>query len=201
MYKILLKRIIDLTFSFIALIVLIPVIFIISLAIIFQCGLPVFFYQERVGKNWKRFKIIKFRTMINHADNAGPDISTDNDARITKIGKFLRKYKLDEIPQLLNILKGDMSIVGPRPEIPKYVNDFSDEYIEILKIKPGLSDYAALEYSDEAALIKSSFNAEEYYKSNILPEKIKLYKRYIREISFLTDIKIILRTFKSIIRQ
>ncbi len=201
MYKILLKRIIDITFSFIALIVLIPVILIISLTVIFRCGLPVFFYQERVGKNWKRFKIIKFRTMINGADNAGPDISTDNDTRITNIGKFLRKYKLDEIPQLFNILKGDMSIVGPRPEIPKYVNDFSDEYIEILKIKPGLSDYAALEYSNEAALIKSSFNAEEYYKSNILPEKIKLYKRYIREISFLTDIKIILRTFKSIIRK
>jgi lipopolysaccharide/colanic/teichoic acid biosynthesis glycosyltransferase len=201
MYKILLKRIIDFTFSFIALIVLIPVILVISLAIVIQCGLPVFFYQERVGKNWKKFKIIKFRTMINGANNAGPDISTDNDSRITNIGRFLRKYKLDEIPQLWNILKGEMSIVGPRPEIPKYVNDFSVEYTEILKIKPGLSDYAALEYSNEAALLKSSFNAEEFYKSIILPEKIKLYKRYINEISFLTDIKIILRTVKSIVRK
>jgi len=200
MYYRVLKRIIDVTFSLAALIVLMPVIILISGVILFQDGQPIFFYQVRVGKDWKKFKIIKFRTMIKDAHNAGPNISTNNDSRITKVGRFLRKYKLDEIPQLINILIGDMSIVGPRPEIPKYVNDFSDEYSEILKIKPGLSDYAALEYSNEAALIESAFNAEEFYKSQILPEKIKLYKRYIKEISFLTDIKIILMTFKSILR-
>jgi len=200
MYYSVLKRIIDVTFSLAALIVLMPVIVIISIAILFQDGQPIFFYQERVGKDWKKFKIIKFRTMIKDAHNSGPNISTNNDKRITRVGRFLRKYKLDEIPQLINILFGDMSIVGPRPEIPKYVNDFSEEYTEILKIKPGLSDYAALEYSNEAALIESAFNAEEFYKSQILPEKIKLYKRYIKEISFLTDIKIILMTFKSILR-
>ncbi len=199
MYKVLLKRIIDILFSFVALVFLFPVIFVISLAIFFQNGLPVFFYQERVGKNWKRFKIIKFRTMINGAENAGPDISTDNDSRITNIGRFLRNYKLDEIPQLFNVLKGDMSIVGPRPELLKYVNDFSDEYVEILKLRPGLSDFAALEYSNEAALIKSSLNAEEFYRSSILPEKIKLYNRYIKEIGFFTDIKIILMTLKNIV--
>ncbi len=200
MYKIVLKRLIDILFSIAALIVLSPVIVIISLIIFFQSGSPIFFYQERVGKNWRKFKIIKFRTMIKNAHNIGPKISTNDDSRVTKAGRFLRKYKLDELPQLFNILKGDMSIVGPRPEIPKFVNVFSNEYSEILKIKPGLSDYAALIYSNEASLIEPSHNPEEYYKSEILPQKIKLYKRYIEEMGFLTDIKIIFLTIKSVVR-
>lgn len=200
MYKIVLKRLIDILFSIAALIVLSPVIVIISLIIFFQSGSPIFFYQERVGKNWRKFKIIKFRTMIKNAHNIGHKISTNDDLRVTKAGRFLRKYKLDELPQLFNILKGDMSIVGPRPEIPKFVNVFSNEYSEILKIKPGLSDYAALIYSNEASLIEPSHNPEEYYKSEILPQKIKLYKRYIEEMGFLTDIKIIFLTIKSVVR-
>ncbi len=192
------KRILDGVISLIAILLLLPFYFVISFVILISSGTPVFFLQERIGKNWVPFKIIKFRTMIREAENLGPDISSGNDSRITKAGKFLRKFKLDELPQFFNVLKGDMSIIGPRPELFKYANHFKDEYTGILKIKPGITDFASVKYKNEAAMLKSG-NVENIYLTQILPDKIILYKKYLNEFGFLTDLKILFNTIKGII--
>ncbi|MCX6149030.1 MAG: sugar transferase [Ignavibacteriales bacterium] len=195
-----LKRFIDLLFSSLALLALLPFFIVISAFIYLQSGRPIFYKQARVGRGWKSFKILKFRTMVNGAEKIGPKISCDNDKRITPIGKFLRKYKFDELPQLINVFKGDMSIVGPRPEVPKFVKLFSKEYSDILKVKPGLSDFASIKFSDEASMIAYTKNAEEIYKTKILPQKIVLYRQYLNEMSLLTDFKIIFATVKVLVR-
>ena len=198
MYKII-KRTADIILSIIVLLILLPVLFVISLLIILTDGFPVFYFQRRVGKNWKEFNIIKFRTMVNGADKLGPGISVNNDSRITKIGKVLRKFKLDELPQFINVLKGEMSLVGPRPELLKYANNFSLEYSKILSVKPGISDFASIAYKDEARLLDKDGDSEEIYLEKILPEKIKLYNKYIEEMNFFIDIKILLLTIKAIL--
>lgn len=160
---------------------------------------PVFFKQERVGRFGKIFRIIKFRTMIENAENVGPAITISADNRITKVGKYIRKLKIDELPQLINVLKGDISFVGPRPELQKYVEIFSKEYEEILKIKPGITDYAAIAFSSENEIIKNKKNPEEYYIKEILPKKIELYKKYMDEMNLILDIKLIILTLNKII--
>jgi lipopolysaccharide/colanic/teichoic acid biosynthesis glycosyltransferase len=195
-----LKKFIDLIISIILLIILSPLFCLISIAVYIESGRPVFYKQERVGKNWKNFKILKFRTMVNGSDSIGPKVTCKNDVRLTYTGKILRKYKLDELPQLVNVIKGEMSLVGPRPEIPKFAQFFSKEYTDILKIKPGISDFASIEFSDESQLFDQNKNVEEIYKTKILPQKIKLYYRYLTQKSLITDFKIIFATFKILVK-
>lgn len=195
-----LKRLIDILLSFVALLLLSPFLLIISIAVIVNSGLPVFYLQERVGKNWKRFKIVKFRTMINGADKIGPGISSENDKRITKVGMWLRRYKLDELPQFYNVLVGDMSIIGPRPELLRYAEFYKDDYSAILTVKPGITDYASIDFRNEAELLNGKTEEESFYLKRILPEKISLYKKYLHKISLLTDMKILFSTLKVIFK-
>ena len=194
------KRVFDFTASLFGLVLLFPVFVVIAFLIKVSDGGKVFFRQTRVGQNGKPFKIYKFRTMVEGAERMGAQVTKEDDPRITKIGRFLRKYKLDELPQLINVLKGEMSLVGPRPEVPKYVNFFKEDYKEILKVKPGITDFASLEYKDENVLLKGTENPEEVYLKEVLPKKIEYYKKYVREMSFLTDLKLILRTVVEIFR-
>ena len=194
-----LKRIFDITLSLFGLIILLPFMLIIAILIKIDSKGPVFFKQIRVTKNGKEFKIFKYRTMRVGSDKYS-QITVGKDGRITKIGSFLRKYKLDEIPQLINVLIGDMSLVGPRPEVPKYVALYTDEQKEILKVRAGITDYASIEFSDENDLLASEEEPEKAYIEKIIPKKIELNKKYLSEISILTDIKIILLTIKKILK-
>ncbi|PHI17010.1 sugar transferase [Fusobacterium polymorphum] len=194
-----LKRIFDITLSLFGLIILLPFMLIIAILIKLDSKGPVFFKQVRVTKNGREFKIFKYRTMRVGSDKYS-QITVGKDNRITKVGAFLRKYKLDEIPQLINVLIGDMSLVGPRPEVPKYVALYTDEQKEILKVRAGITDYASIEFSDENDLLASEEDPEKAYIEKVMPKKIELNKKYISEISILTDIKIILLTIKKILK-
>ena len=200
MYRKFFKRVIDFVLSLIGLIVLFPVFIVIGFLIKKEDGGSIFFRQTRIGQNGKLFKIYKFRTMVENAEKLGAQVTKGDDPRITRVGKILRKYKLDELPQLINVLKGEMSLVGPRPEVPKYVNAYKEKYEKILKTKPGITDFAALEYIDEEKLLKDAKDPEKIYIEKILPEKIKYYEKYIKEMSFLTDLKLILKTILRIVR-
>ena len=160
---------------------------------------PIFFKQVRVTKNGKEFKIFKYRTMRVGSDKFS-QITVGKDSRITKVGDFLRKYKLDEIPQLINVLIGDMSLVGPRPEVPKYVALYTEEQREILKVRVGITDYASIEFSNENDILANEIDPEKAYIEKIMPRKIELNKKYLSEISVMTDIKIILLTIKKILK-
>ena len=194
-----LKRIFDIILSLFGLIILLPFMLIIAIFIKLDSKGPVFFKQIRVTKNGKEFKIFKYRTMRVGSDKYS-QITVGKDGRITKIGSFLRKYKLDEIPQLINVLIGDMSLVGPRPEVPKYVALYTDEQKEILKVRAGITDYASIEFSDENDLLASEEDPEKTYIEKVMSRKIELNKKYLSEISILTDIKIILLTIKKILK-
>lgn len=194
-----LKRIFDVTLSLFGLIILLPFMLIIAILIKIDSKGSVFFKQIRVTKNGKEFKIFKYRTMRVGSDKYS-QITVGKDGRITKIGSFLRKYKLDEIPQLINVLIGDMSLVGPRPEVPKYVALYTDEQKEILKVRAGITDYASIEFSDENDLLALEEEPEKAYIEKIMPKKIELNKKYLSETSVLTDIKIILLTIKKILK-
>ena len=194
------KRNLDILITFVSAVLFFPVIIVVSMVILVSSGYPVFFLQERVGKDWKSFKIIKFRTMVKNADKKGIGVSSHNDSRITSIGKFLRKFKIDEIPQIFNVLIGNMSLVGPRPELLKYAEYYMDDYSEILKIKPGITDYASLKFRNESELLKNTNDNEKFYINKILPEKIQLYKKYLKEANLKTDLRIIFSTFKALFR-
>ena len=159
----------------------------------------IFFKQVRVTKNGREFKIFKYRTMKIGSDKFS-QITVGKDSRITKVGDFLRKYKLDEIPQLINVLIGDMSLVGPRPEVPKYVALYTEEQREILKVRAGITDYASIEFSNENDILANETDPEKAYIEKIMPRKIELNKKYLSEISVMTDIKIILLTIKKILK-
>lgn len=160
---------------------------------------PIFFKQVRVTKNGREFKILKYRTMRVGSDKYS-QITVGKDSRITKVGEFLRKYKLDEIPQLINVLVGDMSLVGPRPEVPKYVALYTEEQREILKVRAGITDYASIEFSNENDILANETDPEKAYIEKIMPRKIELNKKYLSEILVMTDIKIILLTIKKILK-
>ena len=194
-----LKRIFDITLSLFGLIILLPFMLIIAILIKFDSKGTVFFKQIRITKGGKEFKIFKYRTMKVGSDKYS-QITVGKDGRITKIGSFLRKYKLDEIPQLINVLIGDMSLVGPRPEVPKYVALYTDEQKEILKVRAGITDYASIEFSNENDLLALEKDSEKAYIEKIMPKKIELNKKYLSEISMLTDIRIILLTIKKILK-
>lgn len=188
------KRIFDFVVSLISLIVLLPLFLIIAIVVKSDSKGPLFFKQIRVGKDEKEFKIFKFRTMVQDAEKKGMQITVGKDSRITKSGNFLRKSKIDEFPQLINVLLGDMSFVGPRPEVPKYVNLYTEEQKVVLKIRPGITDYASIEFKNENDVLALSNEPEKKYIEYIIPEKIKLNLKYIKKISFFEDLKLIFKT-------
>jgi lipopolysaccharide/colanic/teichoic acid biosynthesis glycosyltransferase len=193
------KRIFDISFSMIGLIILSPLLLIIAYLIKKEDGGPIFYRGFRIGQFGKPFRIFKFRTMVVNADKIGGPSTADDDPRITKIGKILRKYKIDELPQLINVLKGEMSIVGPRPEVPFYVDMFTEEEKRILDVKPGITDWASLWDCDEGAILAGSSDPEKTYMEKIRPIKIKLQLRYVDNHSFFTDLKIIFLTILTVI--
>jgi lipopolysaccharide/colanic/teichoic acid biosynthesis glycosyltransferase len=193
------KRIFDFIASLIGLILLSPFLVIIGILVKISDKGPVFYRSKRVGQNFKPFYLLKFRTMVVNAEELGPSITKGGDQRITKIGRFLRKTKLDELPQLWNVVKGELSLVGPRPEVEKYISFYKDDYKEILKIRPGITDYAAIKFRNEEEFLAKFEDVEKAYIENVLPEKIKLYKTYLNEIGFLTDLKVIFKTLWAII--
>lgn len=193
------KRLFDIILSFSAIVLLSPVFAAIALIVRMGDNGPAFFAHQRIGRNFKPFNLYKFRTMVVDAPDTGPEITANDDRRITRTGAILRKWKLDELPQLWNVLKGDMSFVGPRPEVAGYVNHFREEFEEILRIRPGITDIASLVYSDEGKLLSSVEDPEDYYLSTVLPDKIRLAKEYMRRASFVFDIKLIILTLVKLI--
>ncbi len=194
-----LKRLFDLMITLPMLLLVSPFFLIIALLIKLGSNGPVFYMQTRVGLHNRDFKIFKFRTMHINADKAGLLTVGGRDPRVTPIGFFLRKYKLDELPQLLNVLNGSMSLVGPRPEVRKYVDLYNVEQQKVLSVKPGITDYASIEYSEENDLLAQSSDPEKTYIEEIMPAKLLLNQKYIAEKSMLTDLKIIWMTAAKII--
>ena len=188
------KRIFDFICSTLGLIVLSPVLLAIAIKIKTGSDGPVFFKQIRVGEKNNEFEILKFRTMVVDAEKLGRQITVGNDNRITKIGAFLRKYKLDELPQLINVFKGDMSLVGPRPEVPRYVKLYNEEQKKVLQVKPGITDLASIRYRDENELLGEAENPDDFYINTIMPDKLALNLEYINNNNLFVDIYIILRT-------
>ena len=188
------KRLFDVFCSSVGFFFLSPLLISIGASIKISDGGPVFFVQERMGRNFRPFKLYKFRTMVMDAQKKGLAITAADDPRITRVGGFLRRSKLDELPQLINVINGDMSLVGPRPEVQKYVQLFEKEYREILTVRPGLTDYAALEFIDEEAILGSYDDREAAYVEEVLPRKIELYHKYLVNQGLGTDVSIILKT-------
>ena len=193
------KRAFDIGSAALGLLVLSPVFLVIAALIKLDSNGPVFFRQERVGRGFRRFRIFKFRTMAVGAHGAGPAITVGNDPRITRVGRLLRRSKVDELPQLLNVLVGDMSVVGPRPEVPRYVEMFRNDYAEILCTRPGITDPASVKFREEAALLGTSPDAELLYRSYVLPEKIKIGKAYVRHASLRTDLTVVFKTVVALV--
>ena len=195
------KRAFDIVSCTLASLVLFPFGLIIALCI--ACGSRggVFYRQMRVGKDNKDFKLLKFRTMRPNADQQGLLITVGADSRITRIGGFLRKYKIDELPQLLNIIKGDMSVVGPRPEVRRYVEMYDERQRRVLTVRPGLTDYASLQYISESELLAESADPEKTYIEEIMPAKLELNLQYIEKQSLKEDLKLIFQTLFSIFRK
>ena len=196
-----LKRFFDIVCSFAGLAVLSPLLCVVAALVKSEDGGPVFYRGVRVGRNGKLFKMLKFRTMVVNAEKLGGASTSDDDPRLLKIGKFLRKYKLDELPQLINVLKGDMSLVGPRPEVAFYVNMFTPEEKSILSVRPGITDWASVWNSDEGAVLAGSPDPEKTYMEKIRPEKIRLQLKYVRDHGFWADLKIIGLTFLKVIKR
>ncbi len=193
------KRLFDLVFSFLGLIITSPLLVLVAIIIKISSPGPVFFRGERIGKNGKAFKMFKFRTMVPNAEKLGGPSTAGDDPRLTKIGKFLKKFQFDELPQLINVFKGEMSFVGPRPEVPFYVNMMSEEEKKIiLLIKPGMTDWASLWNFHEGKILEGSPDPEKTYMEKIRPEKIRLQIKYVKNRSFLTDIKIAFKTILKI---
>ena len=194
------KRLFDIFFSFLGLIILSPLFLLTSILIKIGSQGPVFFKQERVGKNGKAFKIYKFRTMQKDAPYIGNKFATPkDDPRITKIGYFLRRTNIDELPQLINVMRGEMSLVGPRPEVPEIVDFYKDKYEEILSLRPGMTDYASLEFRREGDILASAEDAHRRYIEEMVPQKIKLNLKYVDNQSFWVDIKLIFKTVFKIV--
>jgi len=193
-----LKRAVDILVSATSLVLLTPVLAVLALAIWFDSGLPVFYTQRRVGRGFETFSIRKFRTMRNNI--SGPPITAKGDRRVTGVGKFLRATKLDELPQLWNILRGDMSLVGPRPELPEYVELFRERYEKILTVPPGITDLASIQFRDEEAVLGRSAEPLREYVARVLPAKMDLADEYLRKRSLRFDISILLRTFLATLR-
>ncbi len=187
----------DLVCCSIGLPILLPALVAISLGIRLDDGESILYSQGRVGSNFRRFRLFKFRTMKVDAEGIGT-LTLPHDQRITRVGRFLRKYKLDELPQLINVLKGEMQLVGPRPEVQRYVEIFPDEYAVLLEEAPGLTDPASLAYIDESSHFSNAEEMEKEYVSKILPDKLRLSLEYQRRRTFLSDVKVICRTLQAL---
>ncbi len=192
------KRMFDLIFSSIGLLSLQPLFVVTAILIKVDSPGPIFFRQERIGKDFRRFMIYKFRTMVVNAERKGLRITSGGDDRVTRVGRILRKFKIDELPQLFNVLKGDMSLVGPRPEVEEYVILYEEDYREILKRRPGITDVSSIMFREEEAVLKNQVDPEGYYKKILLPEKIRLAKEYMQKASFSYDLKLVLNTLQRI---
>ncbi len=188
------KRIFDLFFTILGLIILLPFFALIAIWVMMDSRGGVFYRQERIGKDQKPFKLLKFRSMRTGADKQGLLTVGMKDSRITRSGYYLRKYKLDELPQLINVLLGDMSLVGPRPEVEKYVKLYSEEQLKVLSVRPGITDLASIKYRNENDVLASFEDAEAGYIQSVMPDKLKLNLMYIQNRSLLMDLRIILTT-------
>ena len=194
-----LKRLFDLLLSSVGLILLSPVILVLALLIKLRDWGPIFYRGERVGRGGTIFRIYKFRSMVVNAEKTGVSSTTKEDPRVTPIGRFLRKTKLDELPQLLNVFSGQMSIVGPRPEVKKFTDLYDDKEKVLLELQPGITDYASLWDINEAEVLAGSSDPDKDYMEKIRPEKIRLQLKYERERSLWTDIKIVLLTIRKML--
>jgi lipopolysaccharide/colanic/teichoic acid biosynthesis glycosyltransferase len=194
-----LKRIFDLIISFFGLAIVSPLLVAIALMIKEEDGGPVFYRGVRVGLNGKLYRIFKLRTMVVDAETMGGSSTPDDDPRITIIGKTLRKYKLDELPQFINVLRGEMSLVGPRPQVPWAVALYNDEEKLLLSVRPGITDYASIKYRNESDILKGSNNPDKDYLEIIAPKKIRLGLKYVKKHSVWVDMKILFMTFKALI--
>ena len=188
------KRIFDISVSLIGLICLSPLFLLVPVLIKLDSRGPIFFRQERMGRHFRPFYILKFRTMTHATGSDGSLITSAGDARITRCGRILRRTKLDEVPQLINVLKGEMSLVGPRPEVRRYVEAFQNEYREILTLRPGMTDPASLKYRNEEAILAASADPEQEYIRAILPDKIRLARDYVKQSSLAFDVGVVLKT-------
>ena len=195
-----LKRLFDIIICLISLPFLLPFFIIFAIIIKLSSPGPVFYRGLRTGLYGKAFRIFKFRTMVINAEKLGGGTTALNDFRIFKFGKFLRRYKLDEIPQIINVIKGDMSIVGPRPELPQYTNQFKGEELLILSVRPGMTDYSSVKYFSLQEIVGSK-NADQVFEENILQQKNKLRIKYVKEQNFFQDIKLIFQSFICIFRR
>jgi lipopolysaccharide/colanic/teichoic acid biosynthesis glycosyltransferase len=192
--QLILKRIFDILVSFVGLVILSPLFIVLAIVIVSDSKGSVFFKQTRVGRNGVPFKIYKFRTMIEDAEAKGMQLTVGDDSRITNVGTFLRKTKIDELPQLINVFKGEMSFVGPRPEVPKYVELYTEDQRQVLMVRPGITDLASIEYRNESELLATADNPEKVYIEEVMPRKIELNKKYIENISLCGDIRVIFKT-------
>jgi lipopolysaccharide/colanic/teichoic acid biosynthesis glycosyltransferase len=189
------KRAFDVLVSFIVLVLFFPIGLMLAFLIVIESKGGVFYYQERVGQNQQLFSLIKFRSMRINADLQGQLTVGSRDSRITKVGFFIRKFKLDEFPQFINVLKGDMSIVGPRPEVPKYVALYTEQQLKVLTVKPGITDYASIAYFHENEILAQAADPEKAYIEEVMPAKIQLNQRYLAKPTLSADLKIMLLTF------
>jgi len=195
------KRLFDFFSSLAGLALLSPLFLLLAALIKLDSPGPVFFRQVRVGQNGRHFRIHKFRTMVVDAEAKGPKLTVGADSRITRLGGFLRQYKLDELPQLIDVLIGNMSLVGPRPEVPQYVAHYSDDDRRIIfSVKPGITDEASIRYRDEQGLLRETKIPEEHYVSQVLPAKLRYYRDYVATRSFFGDLRTILRTLGVLFR-
>lgn len=188
------KRIFDVIASILGIIFLFPFFVFLALWVSVESRGGIFYRQRRMGKNGKPFQLLKFRSMYVGSDKSSRITVGNKDSRITRSGQFIRKYKLDEFPQLINVIVGDMSIVGPRPEVEEYVKLYDDEQRQVLTVRPGISDYASIEYMDENELLSEAEDPQKKYIDEIMPAKLRLNLKYIEQQSFQTDLSIILRT-------
>jgi len=196
------KRLFDLLLSALALLILSPLMLALWLAVRAGSSGPAIFRQVRVGRGGRPFRILKFRTMTTAQAADSPAVTTSDDARITRVGALLRRWKLDELPQLVNVLRGDMSFVGPRPEVPKYVALYPPELRDqIFSVRPGITDEASIEFRSEGDLLAGAPDPEKRYLEEILPRKLEMYARYARERSFGGDLRILLRTVARVVRR
>jgi len=191
------KRLFDIIFSSFLLVLTAPLFLLEAIAIRLDSKGPIFFKQERVGLNGKLFKIYKFRTMVENAAQMGPQISPRNDPRVTRVGRFLRKWYLDELPQLFNVLKGDMSVAGPRPEVPKYVSFYTPEERKVLTVKPGLVGPATVAFRNEEAILANKPDPEHFYITHLMHERLRLDLQYVENQSLLYDLKLVLQMCKA----
>jgi len=197
-FNLFVKRVLDILFSLLLLILAIPFILIIGFIIVLDSPGSPLFLQERVTKYGKRFRIVKFRTMIDDADHKGTEVTVSADPRITKIGNFLRKFRLDEVPQLINILLGQMTFVGTRPEVPNYVQHYTPEMLATLLLPAGVTSRTSIEFRNEQELLKDAIDIDKVYIEQILPEKMKINLAYIKDFSLKEDLSIILLTIKKV---